>query len=266
MKFFDRILTINLEKKLSKLALERERKEEKYLTQSPAAREYFNHKNIDDDEILSRFGTSRITTDIDETLKNILSKKEKHSSEDLRKIFKTSDIENICINYNLRFHPIARYTGGIDAFVPSTIRTFETSEIYKDLVLTLDSRTTYGVGTYRIVAPVSSFDHIKNNEDPLLFCYLGNGEWYFVCKWGTNLQTYRKIQALFFNNTLVFGISINILLSILITFISMTTIKIFDLQIIAIVIPIIISIVAHFIFALQFEWYDYNKIKNFWNG
>lgn len=56
---------------------------------------------------------------------------------------------------------------------------------------------TTGIGEFHIAAPAESFQLQKRPIDPLLFCHLGDNQYYLVHKWGSDLSIWRASRRYF---------------------------------------------------------------------
>ena len=99
---------------------------------------------------------------------------------DNKNIFDISDIKKTCIDYRLRFLNSKFFKGD---FPDSTLKKIELfKKQHKSNILDL-----------KVMAPSKLFK-LKNADDPLLFCSLGNDYFYLIDKWGNDLSFFRKIS------------------------------------------------------------------------
>ncbi len=94
-------------------------------------------------------------------------------------IFHINHIENICINYRLRFLDSSLFKNNIPEEAISKIKNIEKEHQTK-------------LTGFKIVAPSKAF-HLLNYDDPLLFIPIGNNHYYLVHKWGDEFKWYRKL-------------------------------------------------------------------------
>ncbi|MFD0933190.1 hypothetical protein ACFQ0R_11340 [Psychroflexus salinarum] len=129
-------------------------------------------KDVDDknDEILDKItsGDSIDSNDFD------FDKLE--SSE----IFHIDQIEQICVNYRLRFLDSKYFKGKLPYEAISKIKTLE------------EEHETNLKG-FKIMAPSKLFK-LENADDPLLFAPIGNEYYYLIHKWGNDLSPFRRIM------------------------------------------------------------------------
>ena len=95
-------------------------------------------------------------------------------------IYHINDIKHICIDYRLRFLNLKYFKGNIPESTQKKIKDFKKN--HRQNILEL-----------KIMAPSKLFK-LKNSDDPLLFCDLGNNYFYLIDKWGNDLSFYRKIS------------------------------------------------------------------------
>lgn len=97
-----------------------------------------------------------------------------------KNIYHISDIKKICIDYRLRFLNTKYFKGDIPLSAQTKLKTFKKEQKLNILDL-------------KIMAPSKLFK-LKNADDPLLFCNLGNEYFYLIDKWGNDLSFFRKIS------------------------------------------------------------------------
>lgn len=98
------------------------------------------------------------------------------------KIFHLEQIRKICIDYRLRFLDSNIFKNEIPEEAISKIRILE-----KEHNTSLDG--------FKIIAPSKAF-HLLNYDDPLLFVPIGNDYYYLIHKWGTEMNSLRKLAVL----------------------------------------------------------------------
>jgi hypothetical protein len=119
-------------------------------------------------------------------------------------IFHINHIENICINYRLRFLDSSLFKNNIPDEAISKIKKIEKEHHTK-------------LSGFKIVAPSKAF-HLLNYDDPLLFIPIGNNYYYLVHKWGDEFRWYRKLLVWPIKNLSNFVIT-SILLSLIVALI-----------------------------------------------
>ena len=119
-------------------------------------------------------------------------------------IFHINHIENICINYRLRFLDSSLFKNNIPDEAISKIKNIEKEHHTK-------------LSGFKIVAPSKAF-HLLNYDDPLLFIPIGNNYYYLVHKWGDEFRWYRKLLVWPIKNLSNFVIT-SILLSLIVALI-----------------------------------------------
>lgn len=120
------------------------------------------------------------------------------------RIYHISQIEKICIDYRLRFLDSKLYKSEIPYEAISEIKTLE-----QEHQIELDS--------FKMIAPAKLFK-LENADDPLLFAPMGNGYYYFIHKWGSDLHPLRKLAMWPFKTFETFMFTI-FLVSLLFTYI-----------------------------------------------
>lgn len=96
------------------------------------------------------------------------------------RIFHLSQIENICINYRLRFLSTKLFRGELPAEALLAVKELEATH----------STTLEG---FKIIAPAEYF-RLENADDPMLFAPIGNNYFYLIHKWGTDMHPLRKLM------------------------------------------------------------------------
>lgn len=150
------------------------------------------------------------------------------------RIFNRDAIRAVCLRYNLRFLSTEHYTGSLDAELPEKVaelralnggvlpgepapKTKRDDWPYPDLDMMIKHPQLHAQylqataqymhasmmldafgGTPRakfcIAAPATSFELQDRPIDPLLFCELGDGQFYLVHKWGNDLSVWRRMH------------------------------------------------------------------------
>ncbi len=125
---------------------------------------------------------------------------------DTDSIFHITQIQKICGDYRLRFLDTKYFKGNYPVEVMSKIDALE-----KEHETTLDG--------FKIIAPSKLF-RLDKADDPLLFAPMGNGYFYLIHKWGTDLHSMRKLKYWAVKNVENMGISI-FMASLLLTILTM---------------------------------------------
>lgn len=129
-----------------------------------------NQTDKDDQEIVNRIENS--DTEIPNQFNFDLLESEN--------IYHISQIGKICIDYRLRFLDSKLYKGDLPYEAISKIKELENKH-----------HTT--LNGFKMMAPSKLFK-LENADDPLLFAPMGNGYYYFIHKWGSDLHPLRKIM------------------------------------------------------------------------
>lgn len=95
-------------------------------------------------------------------------------------IYHIDQIEQICINYRLRFLDSKYFKGKLPYEAISKIKTLE------------EEHDTSLKG-FKIMAPSKLFK-LENADDPLLFVPIGNDYYYLIHKWGNDLSPFRRLM------------------------------------------------------------------------
>lgn len=119
-------------------------------------------------------------------------------------IYHISQIGKICIDYRLRFLDAKLYKGDLP---------YEAISKIKDL----ENKHNTTLNGFKMMAPSKLFK-LENADDPLLFAPMGNGYYYFIHKWGSDLHPLRKIMMWPFKTFETFMFTI-FLVSLLLTYI-----------------------------------------------
>ena len=97
-------------------------------------------------------------------------------------IYTLEQIKEICICYRLRFLDAKRYKGEIPAEAISKIKE-------------LEKRTGKVFSSFKIIAPKKLFELDDKDSDPLLFVQLSDNKYYFIHKWGGEVNRFRSALA-----------------------------------------------------------------------
>ena len=112
-------------------------------------------------------------------------------------IFHISQIRKICINYRLRFLDTKYFKS---TYPPEVVEKIQ--KIEQDHNTVLDG--------FKIIAPSKLFT-LDKADDPLLFAPMGNGYYYLIHQWGTDLHPLRRIKYWSIKNVENLGISLFVL-------------------------------------------------------
>ncbi|MFN8117013.1 MAG: hypothetical protein U0W65_12925 [Bacteroidia bacterium] len=123
-------------------------------------------------------------------------------------IYSEKDIKNCCVKYTLRFLNSKIYKSELPYDVYIKRSAFEI-EIGKSI-------------DFKILTEASNFTSPYPNTQQLLFADIGNGEYYFICQWGREYSSYRKIASLPYRNIEYLFIYI-LFLAVVFTIITPTT-------------------------------------------
>ncbi|MEM0519457.1 hypothetical protein [Aequorivita flava] len=117
-------------------------------------------------------------------------------------IFHINDIENLCVNYRLRFLDSHYFKADFPEEAITAVNSLEHTH-----------KTT--LNNFKIVAPAKLLK-LENADDPLLFAPMGNDYFYLIHKWGKDLHPFRRLLMWPYKtfDNLVFTV---VLLSILFT-------------------------------------------------
>lgn len=189
------MLTVNLEKKLSRQPVSKVKASELLLI-----KEYDRlGKDVVNSEILDRVGINnaaiegkRLTDEKDAYLKQA-------KKFNLDKVYHISQIEKVCKKYRLRFLPSAMFKGNIDPILVDKISTFEVTYGVQCKSVIADRWDLYdkerGNNTF-IAAPASSFALQEKPKDPLFFYKINEEYYYLIHKWGNNISLFRQLGNL----------------------------------------------------------------------
>ncbi|TAH44240.1 MAG: hypothetical protein EYC69_00105 [Bacteroidetes bacterium] len=102
------------------------------------------------------------------------------SEEDKARVFKLTEIKNLCIRYRLRFLDTVHFKSDYPYAAIAEINAFEKKYATK-------------IERFYIAAPDHTFNLENVNKDPLLFAALGKGDYYLIHQWGKDLAWHKKI-------------------------------------------------------------------------
>ena len=159
--------SVNLLKELER---ERDRQAQEDLIED--IQEIFHNDLMD--EALIRSAISKAKTDTDVARKNI-----NLDQLDATRIFGEREIKALCTKYRLRFLKSHLFKGEIPFEAFSTIKSFEKTQ---------QVRLPY----YFILAPSTHFELSDCQEDPMLMAPLGDGRYYLLHQWGSDMEWYHS--------------------------------------------------------------------------
>jgi hypothetical protein len=101
---------------------------------------------------------------------------------DSDRIFSISDIKSVCIDYRYRFLDKKHYKAQLpyDAHIKATAFEMESSQLVN----------------FKVLSEVQNFKSTYPTTQQLLFADIGNGEFYYIHKWGNEYPEYRKYMAM----------------------------------------------------------------------
>ncbi|NJW51423.1 hypothetical protein [Salinimicrobium oceani] len=168
MKWEMQIERVNLQKKLEKLQ-RGARKQEELLEE---VRLILQGENISAN-VLQRITAS----ETDEATENIF----RFDLLETERIFHISQIQKLCIQYRLRFLGTRYFKGEIPPEALTAVRR-------------LEAQHETEMAGFKIMAPAAYF-RLENADDPMLFAPIGNGYYYLLHKWGTDMHPLRKLMV-----------------------------------------------------------------------
>ncbi|RRO13923.1 hypothetical protein [Flavobacteriaceae bacterium 14752] len=98
---------------------------------------------------------------------------------DTKRIYHISQIEQVCVNYRLRFLNSNLFKGDLPQEAIQEIKRLNTEHNTE-------------LKGFKIMAPSKLFK-LKNADDPVLMAPMGNGYYYFIHKWGNDLHPLRRL-------------------------------------------------------------------------
>lgn len=109
---------------------------------------------------------------------------------DRTRVFKTSEIKDLCTSYGLRFLPSSMFKGTIDTMLPIKIMEYEAQHGIIRKNEKYEAPYTY------IAAPASSFKLEERPKDPLFFHRLDDDHYYLIHKWGGDISVWNYIKSI----------------------------------------------------------------------
>jgi hypothetical protein len=97
------------------------------------------------------------------------------------RIYHISQIQKICVNYRLRFLDAHLFKGDLPQEAINEIKRLNTEHQTQ-------------LKGFKVMAPSKLFK-LKNADDPILMAPIGNGYYYFIHKWGNDLQPLRRLMV-----------------------------------------------------------------------
>lgn len=125
-------------------------------------------------------------------------------SLETHRIYHLSDIQDICVDYRLRFLSSHYFKGGFPEEAISEIRR-------------LEKQHEVSLKNFKIMAPAKLLK-LENADDPLLFAPMGNDYYYLIHKWGHDLHPLRKLMMWPFkcmDNLAITVVALSILLTLM---------------------------------------------------
>lgn len=110
------------------------------------------------------------------------------------KIYTGEAIRNVCIRYRLRFLDTKYYRGELP---------YEALQKIKET----EKKRQVRLGNFKIVAPAEKFVLKDSRKDPLLFAPAGNGQYYLLHQWGSDLKWHRNILHYPFRNMVTLSLT-----------------------------------------------------------
>jgi len=173
-----------------------------------------NLKEVLDKERLNRLNSEKIDRLLEESFQqeNLLTEEikqrnliESNEGEGLKSkhIYNLEEIKKVCVDYRLRFLDAKLFKGEIPLEVLLNMSK-------------LESQTKVPFKAFKIVAPAELFKLVEKDKDPILFGQLSNDKYYFIGKWGKDMNFFRKWLVYPFRSASTFIKSI-LILTILIT-------------------------------------------------
>lgn len=104
------------------------------------------------------------------------------SKLDPKNIYTLEQIRQICVKYRLRFLDSKAFIGEIPGEAVSKVKA-------------LEKTLGHPVDGFKVVAPKKLFQLEDKDADPLLFLQLANDKFYFIHKWGGELNRFRSLLA-----------------------------------------------------------------------
>jgi len=157
-----------------------------------SVKEILQHDDLKDERILENLNRNN----------NIDQNNFQFNKLETQNIYHKDQIRSICIDYRLRFLDAKHFKGELPYEAITKIKQ-------------LEKEHNTELKGFKIIAPSKLFK-LENADDPLLFASIGNDYYYFIHKWGNDLNPIRKWLMLPFRNfeNLVFT---TILISFLVT-------------------------------------------------
>lgn len=138
--------------------------------------------------------------------KQVREKQSKWAHLPQERIFTKDAIKTLCLKYNLRFLHTSLYKGSLDSQLPEKIEELRKAnggslpgegemECVHSMKLKTGEWTRIerpSTAQFRIAAPAESFALQPRPIDPLLFCRLGDDQFYLVHKWGSDISWSRR--------------------------------------------------------------------------
>lgn len=94
-------------------------------------------------------------------------------------VYELKEIKKVCVDYRLRFLDAKLFKGDIPLEVLLNMRNIE-------------EEMKVPFKAFKIVAPAELFKLVEKDKDPILFGQLSDNRYYFIGKWGKDMNPLRK--------------------------------------------------------------------------
>lgn len=126
------------------------------------------------------------------------------------KVFHINEIQNLAIEYKLRFLPSSQFTGNMDVQVVSKVKEFVGEAATRKTVVGLDDHVLKN--QFYILAIASQFNLRQGrrrppsipkivDRDPVLFYKIDEDHYRMIHKWGTDFTIFRRITGWIWQNS-----------------------------------------------------------------
>lgn len=172
------------------------------------------------------------------------------------RIYRLSDIKDICTNYRLRFLDGKYFKGDIPHEAVAKVKALQKQEGRE-------------LRNFKIVAPANMFNLQYKDKDPLLLIPLGQQRYYLVHKWGKDLHPLRRLAVYPFRNFKSLLLSVAALAALVVSLIpSSVMMGPYDKS--ALAIRVIFFFYLFIAFCGMTALYGFSRLKNFnsvlWNS
>lgn len=117
-------------------------------------------------------------------------------------VYELDEIKKVCVDYRLRFLDAKLFKGEIPLEVLLNMRN-------------LENEAKIPFKAFKIVAPAELFKLVEKDKDPILFGQLADNRYYFIGKWGKDMNPLRKWLVYPFRDVSTFIKSIFILTALI---------------------------------------------------